>query len=215
MWFELSRNKVQAQKNEVSWKVLAPYYFITGHRFKVRKGSDFYPMFDISGSWADFPVPWPTAVTWRHGSPEACGDRDTSHTGMCNLHALLSGSSSVDERWPCLPTVAEHKWISLRSCWGVARRMNGEQQWHLRLSGTCRSMMGMQKGKAQTDWTQLEAARICPKVSQSWAPGRVKKSTAKELGVPHKGWPLHLFPMLSSFLSHTYSLYKIYFECSV
>lgn len=36
------------RRNEVSWKVLAADYFITGHRFKVQKGSDFYPVFDIS-----------------------------------------------------------------------------------------------------------------------------------------------------------------------
>lgn len=36
------------RRNEVSWKGLAAHYFITGHRFKVQKDSDCYPMFDVS-----------------------------------------------------------------------------------------------------------------------------------------------------------------------
>ena len=74
--------------------------------------------------------------------------------------------------------------------------MNGEQQCHLRLSQTCRGMMGTQKGEAQVDWMQLEAAQTCSEVSESWASGRVKKSAPKELGVPNKGWPFYLSPML-------------------
>lgn len=43
-----SFEKFKPRRNEVSWKVLAPYCFITGQRFKVQKGSDFYPMIDVS-----------------------------------------------------------------------------------------------------------------------------------------------------------------------
>ena len=56
------------------------------------------------------------------------------------------------------------------------------------------------------DWTQPEAAGI----SKSWIAGRVNKPRAKELVVPPTGWPFHLVPLLFSFQSHTYNLYKTY-----
>ena len=72
--------------------------------------------------------------------------------------------------------------------------------------------MGMQKGEVQVDWTQLEAAKTCPEVSESWAPGRVKKSALKELGVPNKRWPFHLSPTLQ--ITPVVGM-KCTFECSI
>lgn len=75
--------------------------------------------------------------------------------------------------------------------------MNGERQ--------CKAQVDLQrcnetqKGGAQMDWTQLEAARSCPKASKSWATGRMKISIVQELRVLHKGWPFHLYPVLLSF----------------
>lgn len=73
-------------------------------------------------------------------------------------------------------------------------------------------MMGTQKGEVQMDWAQLEAAQTCPGVSESWALGRVKKSALKELGVPNKGWPFHLSPMLQ--IAPVVGM-KYTFECSI
>lgn len=58
---------------------------------------------------------------------------------------------------------------------------------------------GTQKGEAQMDWTQLDAAGSCPKAAKSCATGRMKMSIVKELRVSHKGWPFHLYPVLFSF----------------
>lgn len=199
--------KFRPRRNEISWKVLVAYYFITGYRFKVQKGSNFYPMFDVSDL-----NPEESELSWLFLHP----DTRQWYEGSGGL-AQPSPPRCVGTEVPAIPASVAANLLSLdllawirgapaaHSCritsglaTGVAGSGKKNEWWAAVL---CKAQQDLREHRKEKHrWTEhsQKPARSCPKASKSWATGRVKKSKAQELRMPHKGRPFHLCPLLFS-----------------
>ena len=202
--------KVQAQKVKVSWKVLAPYYFITGIGLKSKRARISTPCRNLRElSWlpcilahgSDIKA-WQPWGTW--GQTPATLASVTSTLLSLALLAWMRGG-------PACPLSQNNKWISPRSCWEWREESTvSTSAWE------AQSDLQRHDGNAERWGTDgLGAARgssDLPRGFWELGPGRVKKSALKELGVPNKGWPFHLSPMLQ--IAPVVGM-KYTFECSV
>lgn len=181
----------EPQRREISWEILL-YNLITGHSLK-SKGAWISACL-ISQTWiqpgmsqADFPAPQPTTVGPPHQG--VWRQRYQLRQHLWPLGSLCSLALLVRMRGDAVcPLLQNKEWVSHKSGQVGARRMTGEQQYQLGSAWSYSGTVGAKKGKAQTDSTQAEAARLCPKVRKSWDTRKVWKSIRSSgTQVPHKG----------------------------